>query len=182
VVGDCLERLAADGLPHHDHPAIGMMVELPAVVETIPEFAAEADFFAIGTNDFIQYMLGADRGNDGVRAYYRPEHPAVLRALQRVVQVADEHATPVSVCGEMGHDDALIPFLLGIGVRRLSIDPQHMPKVYRRIACLNLSDCQKHARQLMAAGRIDQAAKIISAFGNGLPQAVTVVDSPSGLV
>ena len=167
VVGDCLERLAADGLPHHDHPAIGMMVELPAVVETIPEFAAIADFFAIGTNDLVQYMLGADRSNERVSKYYRPDHPAVLRALQRVVQVANDHAKPVSVCGEMGHDDALIPFLLGIGVGRLSIDPQHMPQVHRRIARLNLSDCQRHARQLMAAGRIDQVAKIISAFGNG---------------
>jgi phosphotransferase system enzyme I (PtsP) len=123
VVVDCLDHLKAEGLDHHDHPAIGMMVELPAVVESMAEFAAQADFFAIGTNDFVQYMLGVDRSNKQVADYYRPEHPSVLRALERVVRVAGDHKKPISVCGEMGHDAAMIPFLLGIGIRRLSLDP-----------------------------------------------------------
>ena len=90
VVHNCLGQLAAEGLEHHRHPAVGMMVELPSVVETMAEFAAEADFFAIGTNDFVQYMLGVDRGNKQVAGYYRPEHPSVLRALARVVSVATD--------------------------------------------------------------------------------------------
>jgi len=164
VVFDCLDRLAIEGLEHHDSPAIGMMVELPAVVETMDEFAAQADFFAIGTNDFVQYMLGADRSNKRVADYYRPEHPAVLRALQRVVRTADEHAKPISVCGEMGHDAAMIPFLLGIGIRRLSLDPQFMPGVHQRIAGLEINRCRSHAREMMAAGSIDGVRKILAGF------------------
>ncbi|WP_319522588.1 phosphoenolpyruvate--protein phosphotransferase [uncultured Desulfosarcina sp.] len=160
VVADCLERLAADGLEHHDHPAIGMMVELPAVVETMAEFAAEADFFSIGSNDFVQYMLGVDRSNKRVADYYRPEHPSVLRALQKVVRVADEFDKPISICGEMGHDPAMIPFLLGIGIRRLSIDPQFMPAVHRRISGLTMDACREQARELTAAGSL-RAVKAI---------------------
>jgi phosphotransferase system, enzyme I, PtsP len=157
VVVECLQRLKIEGLDHHDHPAIGMMVELPAVVESMAEFAAEADFFAIGTNDFVQYMLGVDRGNKHVSAYYRPEHPSVLRALR----IAGEYDKPISVCGEMGHDVAMLPFLLGIGIRRLSIDPQFMPAVHQRIAGLSMNACRAHAQELLAAGSIDAVNRVL---------------------
>ena len=162
VVGDCLDRLRADGMEHHAEPAIGMMVELPAVVETMPEFAAEADFFAIGTNDFVQYMLGVDRANKRVAEYYRPDHPSVLRALERVVHIATEAGKPISVCGEMGHDPALLPFLLGIGIRRLSTDPQFIPAVRRQIADLTVDGCQAYARALTAAGSIDDVQRLLA--------------------
>ncbi|BBO70067.1 phosphoenolpyruvate--protein phosphotransferase [Desulfosarcina alkanivorans] len=164
VLNDCMDRLEAEGLDHHDHPAIGMMVELPAVVETMAEFAALADFFAIGTNDFVQYMLGVDRGNKRVADYYRPEHPAVLRALERVVRIAGAHDKPISICGEMGHDTAMIPFLLGIGIRRLSLDPQFMPGVNQCIAGLEINRCRNHALEMMAAGSIAGVQKCLAGF------------------
>lgn len=164
VVFDCLDRLRVEGLDHNDHPAIGMMVELPSVVGTMEEFAAQADFFSIGTNDFVQYMLGVDRSNKRVADYYRPEHPSVLRALERVVRIAAEHDKPISVCGEMGHDEAMIPFLLGIGLRRLSIDPQFMPAVHRRIAGLEINRCRDHSRKVLAAGSIHSVRKILADY------------------
>ncbi len=164
VVHHCLDRLDADGLEYHHHPKIGMMVELPSVVESMAEFAASADFFAVGTNDFVQYMLGVDRSNKRVAEYYRPEHPSVLRALQRLVKVAGEYGKPISLCGEMGHDDAMIPFLLGIGLRRLSIDPQFMPAVHQRIAGLDIDRCQAHARELLSAGSIDSVHHVLAQF------------------
>ena len=161
VVQECLDRLKTDGLAHHDHPSIGMMVELPSVVETMDEFAAEADFFAIGTNDFVQYMLGVDRSNKHVSEYYRPEHPAVLRALEKVVRIANKNEKPISVCGEMGHDATMLPFLVGIGIRRLSIDPQFMPGLHRHIAGLTVDTCRDHARELLTAGSIAAVRKIL---------------------
>ncbi len=155
VVVECLARLRSEGMEHHPQPAIGMMVELPSVVETMAEFAAEAEFFAIGTNDFVQYLLGVDRSNKRVAAYYRPEHPSVLRALKRVVQAATAHRRPISVCGEMGHDPSMIPFLLGIGIRRLSIDPQFMPAVSGQIAALSLEACEAYAGALLAADSLE---------------------------
>ncbi len=166
MVRDCLDRLQADGLDHTDHPAIGMMVELPSVVEIMEEFACQADFFAIGTNDFVQYMLGVDRSNKRVSDYYRPEHPSVLRALERVVRIADNHGKPISICGEMGHDETMIPFLLGIGIRRLSIDPQYMSGVHACIAGLDIDFCREHARALTAAGSIEAVGKILTNVKN----------------
>ncbi len=164
VVRDCLKTLAAEGLAHHRHPAVGLMVELPSVVETMTEFAREADFFSIGTNDFVQYMLGVDRGNKRVADFYRPEHPAVLRALARVVRIAAEHDKPIGICGEMGHDREMIPLLLGIGIRQLSVDPQFMPEVHGHIARLEVAACRMHARQAIAAGTIDGVRQCLKAF------------------
>lgn len=161
VVYRCLERLRHEGFEHHDHPDIGMMVELPSVVETMAEFAVEADFFSFGTNDFIQYMLGVDRANKLVAEYYRPEHPAVLRAMDRVVAIAGQYNRPIGICGEMGCDEDMLPFLLGIGIRQFSIDPQFMPAVHRRIAGLQLEHCQDCARELLAAGSVDAVHKIL---------------------
>jgi phosphotransferase system enzyme I (PtsP) len=172
VVRDCLDRLKAEGLDHNDHPAIGMMVELPSVVESMAEFVQESDFFAIGTNDFVQYMLGVDRSNKRVADYYRPEHPSVLRALARVVRIAVDNQKPISVCGEMGHDEAMIPFLLGIGIRRLSIDPQFMPAVNRRIAGLAVDACRDHAGELMSAGSIDAVRTILADSSQAPPPAL----------
>jgi phosphotransferase system enzyme I (PtsP) len=70
-----------------------MMVELPSVLETLRRLL-EADFFSIGSNDFIQYMLAADRGNESVAAYYCAHHPAVLRGIARFVRTAP--ARPVA--------------------------------------------------------------------------------------
>ena len=162
VVRDCLEHLRKEGMEHHPQPTIGMMVELPSVVETMAEFAAEAEFFAIGTNDFVQYLLGVDRSNKRVAAYYRAEHPSVLRALKRVVHAATAHQRPISVCGEMGHDPAMIPFLLGIGIRRLSIDPQYMPAVCAQITALSIADCEDYAQTLLAAGSLEAVHEILA--------------------
>jgi phosphotransferase system enzyme I (PtsP) len=114
-----------------------MMVELPAVVETMAEFAAQADFFAIGTNDFVQYMLGVDRSNKRVAD---TTGPSIRRCCGRWNGWSGSPGIigkPISVCGEMGHDAAMIPFLLGIGIRRLSLDPQFMPAVHQRISDLD---------------------------------------------
>ena len=155
VVEDCLEGLRCEGLEHHPNPLVGMMVELPSVVETIEAFAAKADFFAVGTNDLVQYMLGADRNNKRVADYYRPEHPAVLRALAKVAKVAADLYKPISICGEMAHDMEMIPFLLGIGIRRLSIDPQFMPTVHDCISKFTINQCREYAQALLASDSIE---------------------------
>jgi len=82
---------------------IGMMVELPSVAELMDDFAREADFFSIGTNDLVQFMLGVDRTNESVAELYLPHHPSVLRTLDRIVRSATERGRDVSVCGDMAH-------------------------------------------------------------------------------
>src|SRR4030042_3924596 len=99
-----------------------MMVELPCVVDLIDDFAGEAEFFSIGTNDFVQFMLGVDRTNENVANFYLPHHPSVLRALKVIADGAAKYDKEVSVCGDMSHQQPFIPFLLGIGITTLSLE------------------------------------------------------------
>lgn len=131
------------------HVRLGMMVELPAVVDLIEEFAAEVAFFSIGTNDFIQYTLGVDRTNERVSDYFCPHHPAVLRGLHRIVTSAGRHRVPVAICGEMAHDPRYVPFFVGIGVRELSVDPSFLPTVQATVNRYTLSEMESYARSLL---------------------------------
>ena len=155
------EALKAEGLPHHPNPAVGMMVEVPSVVELMDAFCREADFFSIGTNDFVQYTLAVDRSNERVAGYYLPHHPAVLRGLARIVRAAAAGNRDLAVCGEMAHELQFVPFLLGIGVRNLSVDPQFLPAVQERIARMRIARAEEHVEALLAEDTVAGTAKIL---------------------
>lgn len=161
VMAQCIRELAQEGVPHKNDPDVGMMVELPSVLATIDEFAQLADFFSIGTNDFIQYMLGADRGNKLVAEYYTPYHPAVNRGIANIVTAAINHGIDVSVCGEMAHHPDHIPFLIGVGITTLSVDPKLLPRVQATVMETSFSQAKAYARRLLDQTRVQDAAEIL---------------------
>jgi phosphotransferase system, enzyme I, PtsP len=165
LVMESLHLLRQEGLPHHAAPALGAMVEVPAVVEIAEELAREADFLSIGTNDFVQYLLGVDRMNEQVAYAYRPEHPSVLRSLKRITDAAGRAGKEISVCGEMAHDPDLLPFLLGIGIRTLSADPQHLTELQQRIGAVALCDAEAYTAALLAESSLAGVQKVI---GSGM--------------
>jgi phosphotransferase system, enzyme I, PtsP len=150
LVKDCVDDLQRQHLSHHPGPEIGMMIELPSVMEIMDTLVVEADFFSIGTNDFVQYMLAVDRTNEKVAAYYQPCHPSVLRSLARIVDTVIQQNKEISICGEMAHEPEYIPFFLGIGVRTLSVDPQFLPLVQQTIRRLSLADAVEYAQMLLS--------------------------------
>jgi phosphotransferase system enzyme I (PtsI) len=117
---DVLEELAAAGVAAA-RPALGMMVEVPAAALNLAAF--DADFFSIGSNDLVQYVMAASRDEPAVANLYRPNDPAVLELIRRVVEVGSGLGREVSLCGEMAADPALVPQLLAAGLRRLSVAP-----------------------------------------------------------
>jgi len=157
----CIDDLKDEGISISTTPAIGMMVELPAVLEIIDDLAHEADFFSIGTNDFIQYMLAADRTNERVAEYYCSHHPAVLRGLKRIADAAIRHNIPCAVCGEMAHDSRYIPFFVGIGIRRLSIDPHYLPEVQKCIMTYSTETAENYAAQLLEKSSIKEIEALL---------------------
>jgi phosphotransferase system enzyme I (PtsP) len=161
AVLEAIEQLEKQGIEHHETPKLGMMVELPSVIDLIADFAREAEFFSIGTNDFIQFMLGVDRTNESVADFYLPHHPAVLRALDRIVHSALEHGREISVCGDMAHQPEYIPFLLGIGVRALSVDPIYLLRTQQVITTTSLGYAQSLARSVLAQSRIGDIAALL---------------------
>ena len=161
VVAQCLKDLEAEETACAGDMEIGMMVELPSVLPLIDEFAELADFFAVGTNDFVQYMTGTDRANKLVADLYIPHHPAVCRGIKTIAEAGLRHGIEVSVCGEMAHDPVYIPFLLGTGIHTLSVDPQFLPLVQQTIMGLRMDEAEAYARRLLAQTRICEAEKIL---------------------
>ena len=157
-VMDCMEQLKKENFTYHENPKIGIMVETPSTLEIIDELARESDFFCIGTNDFIQFMLAVDRTNSMVSPYYVPHHPAILRSLKKIVDAAEQQNKPVSVCGEMAHQKCYIPFLLGIGLRTLSIAPRYVPQVQHAVSNLSMEDSIALANESLDKNTISDLA------------------------
>jgi len=123
------EDLQAKRIPHRAGVPLGAMIETPAAAGIADLLARDADFLSVGTNDLIQYALAVDRGNPSVAALYDPLHPAILRMLRFVLRAAAQRGVPVSLCGEMAADPALVPVLVGLGFRELSVPPRAIPPV-----------------------------------------------------
>lgn len=163
VVAQCIRQMEEEGVSHKNDPEVGIMIELPSVLATIDEFAQLADFFAIGTNDFIQYMMGADRGNKLVAEHYIPYHPAVNRGIAQIAAAANSHGIDVSVCGEMAHDPKHIPFLIGVGITTLSVDPKFLPRVQDAVMETRFSKARAYAQRLLDQTRVRYAAEMLDA-------------------
>ncbi|HYM02696.1 MAG TPA: phosphoenolpyruvate--protein phosphotransferase, partial [Stellaceae bacterium] len=130
-------------------PPLGVMIEIPGAALSADALAAEADFFAIGTNDLIQYTLAIDRGDEQVAHLYNPLHPAVLRLIQFAVEAALRARIPVSLCGEMAGDPRFTALLLGLGIRDLSMAPSNIGRVKQRVRTLDVTAATRRARAIM---------------------------------
>jgi phosphocarrier protein FPr len=112
-----------------EHVAVGIMVEVPAAAVMASELAELADFFSIGSNDLLQYVLACDRTNAALSNLYNPMQPAVLRLIRQVAEAGRRAGKPVAVCGEMASDIRLAPILVGLGIDELSMTPTAIPQV-----------------------------------------------------
>jgi phosphotransferase system enzyme I (PtsI) len=140
----------------------GVMIEVPSAALTADLLAAEADFFAIGTNDLIQYCLAVDRTDDRVSQLYEPLHPAILRMVRSVSRAGRRRNIRVSVCGEMAADPLLLTLLVGLGVTEFSMSPTAIPLAKQVLRDLNAADATRvAARALRAATAADVEKELI---------------------
>lgn len=139
--------------------SVGVMIEVPAAALAADLFAPEVDFFTIGTNDLIQYCLAVDRTDDRVSDRYEPLHPAVLRLIRHVCRAAKRHRVPVSLCGEMASDPALVGLLIGLGLTEFSMTPAAIPVVKQVVQDLDAGQVRRvasHALRLATSSEIEQ--------------------------
>lgn len=162
---ECRESLRAEYGDRFAHePFVGTMVEVPAALGVIDALAEESDFFSIGTNDLIQYLLAADRTNATVSSCWLPHHPAVLHALESIAAAAARHGIPCSLCGEMGRDPRYLPFLIGIGLRTVSLESSQIPKNREIVARLSVPQCEEYARRLLSLQSVQEIEAAIDDF------------------
>jgi phosphotransferase system enzyme I (PtsP) len=126
-------------------PCVGVMVEVPSAVYLAEELARRVEFLSIGTNDLTQYILAVDRNNPHVADLYDDMHPAVLRALQQVVDGARLYHRSVSVCGELAGNPLAAVLLVGMGIESLSMSAGSLLKVKWAVRSFSKS----RARQLL---------------------------------
>lgn len=129
VVRDALGNLDAGGLAHARHVPVGVMIEVPAAVQLVQHLVKEVDFFALGTNDLIQYMLASDRNNPLVRKYYDPLHPSILHVIRQVSAFAVGEGKGLCLCGEMVTEPMNFLVLIGMGIREFSMAAPSIPRV-----------------------------------------------------
>jgi phosphoenolpyruvate-protein kinase (PTS system EI component) len=156
-----ITALRNDGLPHNENPKIGAMVELPSAVEAIDEFADATDFLSIGTNDLVMYLLAVDRTNERLSQLYRSYHPIVLRVLRRIVDGVGEKRNELSVCGDSAGDPLMIPFYLGIGIRKLSIHPAELPQIYTTLSDLSPHRTRIISQEMLSIRRISEMERYL---------------------
>ena len=145
---------------------VGAMIEIPSAALAGDVLAERCDFFSIGTNDLIQYLLAIDRGNSRIAHLYDPSHPAVLRVLKQIVNTGHEHQLKVSVCGEMAGDAIYAPLLLGLGVDELSMTPTLLPSVKFIIRATKMSDARQLASDALKQTDPKKTYALIEAFYN----------------
>ncbi len=183
LLEEAAAELDARGVEYrHDLP-LGVMVETPAAAVAADTLTDEVAFFSIGTNDLVQYTLAVDRGNANLASRFTPLHPAVLRLIQRTVEVGHANGLDVSVCGEMASQPIMAFALVGLGVRQLSVAGRSVPLVKRILRGISSTVATEAANAALATktardSERELRSRLLAAFGDaeflrdGLPESV----------
>jgi phosphotransferase system enzyme I (PtsI) len=161
-------ELRAEGQAFRDDVPVGVNLEVPSAAVVADQLAAEIDFFSVGTNDLIQYLLAVDRTDPRVSTLYEPLHPAVLRTLARIVAAAQATERPLSLCGEMAGEPQQAVLLVGLGFRALSMAPQAIPRVKEALRAVRAAEAAALAARCLDLGG---GAEVEAAIRDGMPSA-----------
>lgn len=131
---------------------LGAMIETPAAVLELDLLAQEVDFFSLGTNDLIQYLLAVDRNNELVSNLYHPLHPSVIRCLKQIVSHCEKVGKELNFCGELASDPFYFILFLGLGFKKFSMNPNSIPRIKKMIRSIKLSDAIAISNQILNYG------------------------------
>ena len=161
ILEECKQELRSRGVAFNDATPVGIMIEMPSAALTADLLAQEVDFFSIGTNDLIQYLLAIDRVNEHVSYLYRPMHPALLRLVEQVTLAGKRANIPVSMCGEMAGEPLMALVLLGLGLSELSMNAQAIPLMKSVIRASSMSDARRLAREALTLHTADEIEELL---------------------
>lgn len=150
LLEEAKNELLAQGVKIASEMEIGAMIEVPTAAIIADKLAREVDFFSIGTNDLIQYSLAIDRANERLTYLYEPLHPAVLRLIKKVVDVAHDAKIRVAMCGEMAGDPLYSLILLGLELDELSMNHLAIPRVKKIIRESTLQESKLLLKKAMS--------------------------------
>ncbi len=137
LLSEAQQMSRSEGSTTAERIEIGTMVEAPAAALIVDLLSREVDFFSIGTNDLVQYIMACERGNAALERLCDPFHPAVVRLIHQVVSEAHRAGKWVGLCGEMAGNPQAVPLLVGLSLDELSMSPALIPLVKARVRQLD---------------------------------------------
>ncbi len=149
ILEETKEELMARGVPFDPNIPLGVMIEIPSAAVTADILAREVDFLSIGTNDLIQYSLAIDRVNEHVSYLYEPLHPAILRSIKGVVNVAHKAGIEVGICGEMAADPLYTLIFLGMELDELSMNAIAIPRVKKVLRRATIAEGERLLKEIL---------------------------------
>jgi phosphoenolpyruvate-protein phosphotransferase (PTS system enzyme I) len=149
VVSEMMYELKTNGIPFNEKIPIGIMIEVPSAAINSDILSKYSDFFSVGTNDLVQYLLAVDRINESIAYLYNPLNLAVLRMLKKIVENANEHSVDLSICGEIAGEPLYTMLLMGLGYRNFSMSSNSMQKIKRIVRSVTIKECEDIAGLLL---------------------------------
>ncbi|WP_127587588.1 phosphoenolpyruvate--protein phosphotransferase [Paenibacillus koleovorans] len=163
--GEVLEQAKRElrelGAEFREQVDVGIMIEVPAAAVIADLLAQEVQFFSIGTNDLVQYVLTVDRMNEHIAHLYNPYHPAIIRMLKHTVEAAQRHGIPVGVCGELAGDVNALPIWLGLGVHDLSMSAHSILPVKNRLLESSEAVCRDQFERVLACRTSEEIRAVL---------------------
>ncbi|MEA4874215.1 phosphoenolpyruvate--protein phosphotransferase [Anaerorhabdus sp.] len=155
------EKLVSEGVKIGDKIEVGIMVEIPAAAVLADQFAKEADFFSIGTNDLVQYSMAADRMSEKVSYLYQPMNPSLLRLIKMAIDGAHKEGKWCGMCGEMAGDELAAPVLLGLGLDEFSMSASSILRARKMIRSLSKKDMEELANKALASETMEDVLELV---------------------
>jgi phosphotransferase system enzyme I (PtsI) len=141
---------------------VGVMIEVPSAAMTVDLLIDEVDFLSIGTNDLIAYLMAADRADEKVARFYQPAHPAHLRLLKYIIEIAQAHKKTLLSCGEMASNPTYTLLLLGLGLRIFSVVPSAIPEIKKIIRSVNIQEAELLAQEVLSLKETERILEHLS--------------------
>jgi phosphoenolpyruvate-protein phosphotransferase len=161
ILEECKKELALEQVGYNEAVEVGMMIETPASILLIEDFAKEVDFFSIGTNDLTQYILAVDRGNKRISSLYNSFHPAVLRSIQRVIEAGHRNQIKVGMCGEFASDEGAVKLLLGLGLDEFSMSASELWNVKAILRSSVYEEARELAQEACQMQTVSQVYEVL---------------------
>jgi phosphoenolpyruvate-protein phosphotransferase (PTS system enzyme I) len=159
ILEEAKEELRCKGIDFNNNLEVGMMIEVPSAALNAEQFAQEADFISIGTNDLIQYLLAVDRSNASVAYLNNGYNPTVLRLIQDIIRFANKHKKWVSLCGDMAGHPMAAAIFLGMGLQKLSMNANEISAVGYKISQIKYNEMQNIITQIL---KLNEGQEVIS--------------------
>jgi phosphoenolpyruvate-protein kinase (PTS system EI component) len=162
LLAETIRSLKARGQDCQDQFQQGIMIEVPSAAWNCEELLKAVDFASVGTNDLLQYFFAVARDDAGVSQSYRAQDPNALQMLKRIVDTAARIGKPLSICGEIASDPQLVPLLVGLGFKDLSVDMHFLAQVEDLVSALDAAQCEQLAERCLKARSSEEVRKLVN--------------------